>query len=349
MTTPRNYSIGRGLSQVYNKGVPRGLESELHVELSRDWPLPASTNLPTLRVPFSALAQDRQLSATSPPGGGIEWLGDRDLIYGIDILLRPSVVRASGASVVVGLSGNTAMPGITGLSAPPQWTTENAVAPPVDLTTTSVAVTPYRLTSQTIVSRQLVIMGGEALSTLIRQDLARNFSSIFDYMALIGRGPGFNEPRGILFTPGVINFPTGANLYSDLIDIEELIELESVSLNTFGYVTSPELKKRLRNTPKFAAGDADVWESITSPRSSPVVREQRIFAGAWELLLMCVWAQGFSITVDPYSRAVNAQVVLTGELLGDVGVRLPRAFGFSDIIAPPPRREENEPVEAKKK
>jgi hypothetical protein len=292
---------------------------------------------------------ERQLGATVP-GGGAEWFSARDLFIGIDILLRPSIVRASGATLVLGLQGNNAVPGVSGLSGPPQWTSENGMAPSVDLATTAAEVRPFRLTSTTLVTRQLLIQGGDPLSAIIRHDLSRTFSSIFDYMALVGRGPGFNEPLGVLFTPGCINFPITANLYSDLLDIEELIELESVSLTTMGFITSPELKKRLRNTPKFAgAGDADVWSSITSPRSSPVVREQRIFAGAWELLLLCVWGQGFSITVDPYSRASSGTVVLTGELLGDVGIRLPRAFGFSDIVPLPPRQTENEPTEPKKK
>ena len=61
----RPYDLGRGVQQLYNRGVPpAGPETEAHVELSRDWDFPNPTGLPSLRVPFSAFASTRQMGAT---------------------------------------------------------------------------------------------------------------------------------------------------------------------------------------------------------------------------------------------------------------------------------------------
>jgi len=50
---------------------------------------------------------------------------------------------------------------------------------------------------------------------------------------------------------------TLTDIYLDLVSAEELVELEKVSLQTFGYVTSPQLRRYLRTTRKFAAGAGD--------------------------------------------------------------------------------------------
>jgi HK97 family phage major capsid protein len=206
-----------------------------------------------------------------------------------------------------------------------------------------VILVPHRLTSSTLVSRQLVIMGGAPLETTVRNDLARAFASTFDHMALVGN-PALNQPTGIQFWPGVINLPvTTLNLiYRDLITAEELVELEKVSLNSFGYIANPSVKRRLRDTPKFpgAENGPDVWASITNPRSSPILTEPRIFFGNFQNVILAVWSEGFELSVDPYSRAGSGQVVIVGHLYGSVGIRLARAVGFTDVIPTPLREQE---------
>jgi hypothetical protein len=331
-----DYNLGRGLLQILNRGVPGGLEAELHAELTRNGELPNPTGLPALRVPFSVLAQSvRQLSATGAPGTGIDWLSHRDLLLGAEVLLTPSIIRQSGAQLVVNLRGDTVMPHVSALSAAPEFIPENGTAPEVDLTTAGTALlVPRRLSSTTIVSRQLLVQA-QLIEMVITETLARVFSSIIDRAAILGTGIN-DQPRGVLAAPGSINFPIVAAdpLYPQLVAMERLIEEERVDVASFGFVTSPRLREYLRTVEKFPGGGDDCWSSITNPRSSPQVDVNRIFFGSWTNCVIATWGPGFTILVDQFSRAGSAQVRLHCSLWADIGLRHGRAFGYSDVITP---------------
>ena len=64
------------------------------------------------------------------------------------------------------------------------------------------------------------------------------------------------------------------------------------------------------------------------------VTDGRLFAGCWSYLTLGFWGGDSSgpatdLTVDGFTRARQAEVVVTGTLFCDVAVRWPAVFGFS--------------------
>jgi hypothetical protein len=332
----KSFSLGRGIADVYTRGIPSGIEAEQHAELARNWTLPqgGTSRFPSLYVPFEAFAQ-RALGATLP-NLGYEWVGRKDLLLGADLLITPSVVRQAGAIVASGLRGDTVIPQTT-VSLAPAFVGESAPAPLTDLTTGQAGpMTPRRLTSQTVVSRQLIIQGGQMLETLLRNDLTRTFAMTADAMALFGRGAAFNEPLGILANPGSIVQPIlPPDYYGAMAVARELVALEGVDMESFAFIVGPSVERLLRVTPKLAgAGDTDTWTAAGRIFSSPRVDVNRLFFGSWSNMVFGIFGDGFSLSVDPYSFAESTRVLITCNLFMDIAIRMDRAFGYSDIVNP---------------
>jgi hypothetical protein len=330
MSDKKTFSLGDSLSDVYNRGVPTGLAAELHAELSRHWRFEATSTLSGLRVPFSAL-MTRQMG-TSVPNQGQEWFNHNFLIYGASLLLQPSAVVASGATLLTGLSATTSMPAVTGWTVPPAFVPETGIAPTLDLSTDAVTLRPRRLSTTVIVTRQLLTQGGPELTFAIEDHLSRSFSSIVDVAALTGAGG--DQPLGIQNWPGTLLFPfTPATAYADLVAMEAAVELAQVETETtFGYIAAPRTKALLRTTPKMATGDADCWNSITRPRSTIQLTENRIFAGSWSNCLIGIFGSGLELTIDRFSAAGSGRVFIHTSMWGDIILRKSSAFGFTAVI-----------------
>jgi hypothetical protein len=231
----KEYSLSRALCDIDSRGVPGGIEAEHHAELARNWPFPGgkTSRFPSLFVPFSALAPTQRDLQVSLPNYGYEWIGHRDIVLGADLLIAPSIVKQAGATTLVNLKGDTQVPHVAAL-ADPQFTSETGMAPNTQLVTGASNLVPKRLTSETLVSRQLLVQG-QSFEMILRNDLARSFAWTLDYMALVGRGAGFFEPVGILSDPNVIVQPvTTPTLYSDMQVMRELVAEEGVDMASFG-------------------------------------------------------------------------------------------------------------------
>jgi hypothetical protein len=303
----KQYSLSRALVDVYERGIPGGIEAEMHAELARNWPFSGggTSRHPSLYVPFSALGASQRDMQVSLPNYGFEWIGRRDIVIGADLLISPSIVRQAGATVLTGLK--------TGAS--------NLV--------------PKRLSSETLVSRQLLVQG-TSFEMILRNDLSRAFAWTLDYMALVGRGPAFFEPLGILNDPNVIVQPIlPPDFYTGLMTAREQVALEGVDMSSFGFITNASIERLFRTTPKIAAvGDTDTWTAAGPIYSSPKVAVDRVFFGAWQNMVFGLFGGGLELILDPYTYSMSGHVKITGHLFADVTMRLSRSFGYSDVITP---------------
>jgi hypothetical protein len=270
-------------------------------------------------------------------GSGFELYGHADRVLGLDVLLEESAVRSLGCTVLSGLSANTFIPSITGYGpTPPRFLGENDAADDATLGTTNIAMVPHRISSITTCSKQLLIQGNPIQEIIIR-NLARLFASTIDYMALMGRGIAFNEPLGVFAAPNSINVPIAAgDLYPQLNEISAMIEEERVDMNSYGIITSPNLRNILQTAPKFPGGSEDTWTGLGAARStSQLIGVDRCFAGSWVNCVLASWGLGFSVILDVFTLARSARVNIICDLYCDVGLRHARAFAFTDEIVAP--------------
>jgi hypothetical protein len=106
-------------------------------------------------------------------------------------------------------------------------------------------------------------------------------------------------------------------------------EAADVSLDSYGVIFSPSVRKILRSTPSFTNGSITTWAEIRGAQSSPEVTDARAFAGAWNNMTFCIWGRGVELTIDSITLALNNQVKIYANLLCDLGVRYPAAFAVA--------------------
>jgi hypothetical protein len=170
------------------------------------------------------------------------------------------------------------------------------------------------------------------------EELSRQCSSELDRIALYGN-PALNpnQPRGVKFTVGVWDVPIGTDApWEYLIEAERLVEIQNVGIASFGYITSPSVKKVLRTDPRWPNADTTTWEALEDKfySSNEVDADAgEIFFGLWPQLTIGIW--GADLIINPFSRASTAMVELHASLYCSVGIRRPACFGVGVITIPP--------------
>ncbi len=110
----------------------------------------------------------------------------------------------------------------------------------------------------------------------------------------------------------------------------------------FGWITSPNGRRYLEPTARFAQGGTSLWDSMTREAElSLEVSDDRLFAGLWSYLVIGYWTgdstgPATDLVIDQFSRAERGEVVITGSLFCDVAVRWPQLFGFTAATIFPP-------------
>jgi len=130
-------------------------------------------------------------------------------------------------------------------------------------------------------------------------------------IALLGQGPGANQPTGVVATTGV--HAIAGNAYSDFMHAERLVSDANVSIDFLATITSPAGKEILQTTPVVSGYPVFIWDRLTNPKSSVEVSDSRAYIGCWQMLTIAIWG-GLEIQVDPYTYALTGQLRLIGNL-----------------------------------
>jgi hypothetical protein len=107
------------------------------------------------------------------------------------------------------------------------------------------------------------------------------------------------------------------------------IEAADVSMDSYGVIVSPGVRKILRTTPSFPGGSITTWAEIRGAQSSPEVTDTRAFAGCWSNMTFVIWGRGVELLIDSVTLAPNNQVRIFASLLADVAVRYASAFAVT--------------------
>lgn len=333
----QNYSLARVL--LAGPGLRDGWEFEVSRELERVYQRPPRG----VYVPYEVLTRD--LSVGNPAAGGVtvETTIQRSLI---PFLRARSVVVGLGATVLEDLVGNCKFVRQTGTTTM-QWLPENA-----DLTRggaffDSVTLTPKRACGQTYFSLMLLRQSSLQIEDVVRNDLVGAIATALDQAALAGTGPANNQPLGILSTPAnapgsgayTMTAPSvtfgGPPTWPAVLDFEFNVESLNVQSDSRGYVTSPNVKRAWKATPKIAGYPSFLWESGETVNGSPALAsnqlsgsDQVIYSPKWSDLLIGLWPN-FDIVSDPFTQMQSGQVVVTVNLLADVQLRYGISFAYS--------------------
>lgn len=280
----------------------------------------------------------------------------------IPLLRNRPMVQLMGATVMGGLVGNIRIPRQTGAGTA-YWLGEHGGVPMSDVTTDYVGLVPRRLSSQNGYTFELVRLTSTDVDQLLRDDQDKVRRLALDLAAIAGTGQN-GQPTGILNTTGLVLItPTGATLtngkmlsYEDILAFEEAPADANADVATSGWMFTPGVRRKLKATPMFGTGIAEaIWPrgsrstdgivegpegykaAVTNqlPKNLPGANGNNLHAGIFgdfSNLILADWGAE-ELIVDPFTRAGNAEVLITKHSLNDVAVRHIEGFAASVAIA----------------
>lgn len=332
----RQFSVVKAIRDIKSGKGLEGLEREVSEQAARNAGLTLGNN--ELYIP-AEFGQRALQSETDSEGGFTVETQVGDLIEKLDAALITSQL---GATILTGLSGNVALPALTG-GATAAWTGEEGQVSATDQTFAQVSLSPKRLAVRTIYSDQLVAQSSLSIENTVRDDLIKREALAVDLAALDGTGAS-NQPQGVARKSGIgsVTFG-GAPTFAKYVDLWKEVATDSAPQDNLAFVTSAAaIAKGLSTTKDSGSGQFIMNESPNGGFSIlgiPVVMFNQAFGVADRVLygnfseLIIAQFSARKLTVDPYSRADYGQVAVTSNCFYDMNVRHEQSFAASSDSA----------------
>ncbi len=299
---------------------------------------------------MSAPVESRVLT-TALPGGGpgsniipTDYRGD----LFIDRLRNKTRVRALGATMLTGLSGNVAIPRRKA-SVTSGWVAENAALTAADPQFDQVTMSPKHAGALTEYSRNLLLQSSPDIEQLLRNDMALQLAETLDAAAIYGTGSS-NQPRGILNTSGIGAVPMGTNGGALTFDaVADLMgAVDDANGEGTAFLTNTKVRRaasKIKDSTGLPLGVQTIFQGMTPTISNIVPANltkgtanaicSALIYGAWSDLLIGMWSE-LDILVNPYESTAYAKgnVQVRAMMTVDIAVRQPASFAaIQDILA----------------
>lgn len=182
---------------------------------------------------------------------------------------------------------------------------------------TSVKLSPKRLTSYILVSRQFLAQSPEDAEGILVADLARSIAEKID-MTVFGTGSGSTSQPAGLFN-GAASGSLASMVFDDVLALEN--EVEEHNGTDFVFVTSPNVKYTLRGT-QTASGLKMVYDANEIDGRKTIVSNSVVKGGLMAVeprdIAAASWDRnGLVITVDPYTMADRNMIKIVANYLFD--------------------------------
>lgn len=260
--------------------------------------------------------------------------------------LNPTLmVENMGARVLTGLSGplEIARKNARGTAV---WAGEVDNSTETNPTLDKITLTPKRLTAWTPFSKQLLLQSSFDVEMMVREDLTEALAIALDLAAINGSGTG-NVPRGILNYANIGSVVGGTNggvvSWPFFTRLETALATANAPMDSLGYLTTPGVRGRAKETEKVAGSGRFIWEdtnqntvngypigistqvpsNLTKGTANAICHA--IIFGNWRELIIGVWG-GLDLTVDNITLASQASVKVTVHSWSDIALRHDASF-----------------------
>jgi HK97 family phage major capsid protein len=298
-------------------------------------------------ISLGADTEERDASAT---GGDHFGFTIGQAVPEIGAALRDRLVLEQlGARVLGGLRDDVNLPRAKA-TLHADWLSETAATTDdTDELFAQLALTPRRITASLPVSDQLLLQG-EAVESFLRSELMAALA--VELQRAIIAGAGGAEPAGLLTYGSGIGLVEGgadgaAPIYANLCDLEHLVTgVAKADRGHLGWLVSPAVRKKLRQTPLFAGGSVPIWreneaESLLGHAAgvTPSVPDDLtkgastncslIAFGEMSELCIGLWGSGVIVSaIRDAALARTGKTLVIGTLYADGGLRSPEAFAM---------------------
>lgn len=345
-------------AQLLNPGLPYAALSKAEAEQQDALRSRSVNEGQGLIIPFK-LGEHEQRDLSVSGGTTQQYGGD---LVGTDVPEAGPALREQmqlsrlGARILSGLRNDVDLPyGATAISA--EWLSENGSATDASAAFGVLSMRPKRVAATVPVSTQLILQGGMVFDQWLRTELMDALAVEIERVAIAGTGSN-NQPKGILYTPGIGAVTGGTNGAAP--DLADLCDLEYAVTGTgkadrgpLGWLLSPKLRKKLRQTASNGTGSQMLWpldsadkllghlagvtpavpDNLTKGSASGVC--SALIFGKFSELLIGLYGAGIEIDVFA-DRALSlaGKVQVTATCYVDCGVRNPKAFAaMQDALA----------------
>lgn len=338
----KQYNIFRAIEAFVNKDWQQaGFELECSRAIEqKDNKKPQGFFMP-LDLPIS----QRDLTVgTSTAGGYLKGTDHRGDMF-INGLYNALVLRDLGASVLPGLVGDLAIPGLNA-STTMEWVAEGGAATEGAPTTRQVTMAPKTVTGYVDLSRKLRIQSSPEAEMLFRNDMINGAAVAVDAVGI--NGGGTNEPTGILQTSGIGSVAIGTNggapTWAKVVDVASGVEIDNAAEGALAYLTNFKVKGKMAKTAKVTSTDSrmildepfttlygdkiaftnNVPSDLDKGTSSGVC--SALIYGNFKDLIIGQWGNGMDILIDPYTHSTTGAVRISLFLDIDIAVRRAQSF-----------------------
>jgi HK97 family phage major capsid protein len=295
-------------------------------------------------LPYDVLVAKRDLVVgTANAGGylkGTDHMGDSF----IDVLRNKMMCVQMGATEMMGLQGDVAIPALTA-GGTGYWVDESTAPTESTQTLGQVPLAPKVCGTYTEISKKLLAQSSPSVDQLVENDLALAIALAVDKAVL--HGGGTNEPTGLAT---LCTAPTAAQggatgaatTYAKLVHLEAALAANNVDAATVAFMTNPKVRGLLRRIfPNTTGGDIPVYTDgadgfgrvlgyrvgVTNQVKSDLEKStsgtvlSAIFFGDWSQVIVGMWGNGIELIVDPYSLSTKGWVRVTALALADSYIR----------------------------
>ena len=352
----KNYSLRKAIQSALKRkedgksAIPDGLEGEVHQAMARKmtdsgyeaqgFHVPANAPLRLGRSAGRRMTRD--MLATQFASGGA-FVPTNLIVPIIELLRNMSILDKLGIRQMAGLSGNIVIPRQEA-AATAYTVSEVAALTASQQILGQIALNPKRVGATQTYSRQFVMQSSPDAEAFMRDDLFKVIALAWDYLGLNGQGAA-GEPLGVINTPGVGAVGLGGitPTYGKMVDMETALTSLNVT-GPFAYVSTPAVRGSLKKVAVALSGATviggtqnAIWTggmedgevNSTPAHATNQVPNQRMLIGEWSQLIHAIWG-GLDLVVDIFTKAGNAETVITINTWGDFAVRHPQAFCITD-------------------
>ncbi len=355
---PNRYSLMRGIQSAVRRAspgdtacIPDGLEGEVHQEMMRKAKAngglgyePSGFQVPCdapVRM-ASSRRMGRDMQATVFAEGGA-FVPTNLVMPVIEILRNEMILDKLGIRRMAGLTGNIVIPRQEA-AATAYVVSEIGTLTDSGQILGQISLQPHRVGATQTYSKQFVMQSTPDAEAFLRDDLFKVIALQWDRLGINGQGAS-SEPMGVMNTPGINSITFGGSVtYINAILMETGVRNFNV-VGTGAYVSTPSSKGRMKGIAEALTGATTIggsqnaiWKPSANENESMVngqpawdtnqIPNNQMIYGVWDQLIQAMWG-GIDVVVDVFTKAKNAETVITINTWGDFAVRHPQAFTVS--------------------
>jgi HK97 family phage major capsid protein len=239
-------------------------------------------------------------------------------------LMNDLILTQLGARVMTGLQGNVEFPSYTAGTA--AWEGEVADAPDFGGSfPTPLKFSPKRLTAQAVISKQLLMQSSEDVEGLIRQYIVEAVQQKLESTIFGKTAKSDTVPAGLFAT----NTSALTFSWDNMVEMEAALGDKNALKGNVQFVMHPRLLALGKTTLRKAGVSGYIIENNTC-NGYNIVKSNNVCKGViadgdfgailanWQDYFVGQWG-GLELTVDAFTKAKNAEVVITINSYFDAG------------------------------